>query len=332
MIVSNIILLGLTILVAFILTYMVRKFALKKAIIDIPNKRSSHTIPTPRGGGLAVAVSWFLGIFYLFFSDQLAPTLLYAFLPGILLVIISFLDDLYDLKPLIRLGTQFIVSALALYFLGGVPKINFGFVESEIIWLWTPVALLGMIWFINLFNFLDGIDGYAAMETIFISAAFYVFFNDNFLLILAAVVSGFLIWNWQPAKIFLGDVGSTLLGFNIIVLVIYYQNTNDISLFTLLIPSVLFWFDASWTLIRRFRNKEKLTEAHKKHTYQRIVQAGFSHQKTVIYAFIINLLIAAIFFLAIQFDQYVLLFLFLSMLITYLIMRLVDKKKPFELK
>ena len=107
-------LLGIVVIISYITTYFVRVFAFKKNILDKPSERSSHTIATPRGGGMAVALSWFLGIFYLHFSNQISPTLFYAFLSGILLVIISFLDDIYDLKPSIRLITQFIVALYAL--------------------------------------------------------------------------------------------------------------------------------------------------------------------------------------------------------------------------
>ena len=314
----------------YISTFFARMFALKQAIIDTPNERSSHSVPTPRGGGIGIGIIWFIGLIFLRYCNEIEDSLFYAFLSGSILFVMGFLDDRFDLRPSIRLTAQFIASGVALWFLGGVSKVDFGFAEIEAFWIWTPIALIGIIWFINLYNFIDGIDGYASMEAIFISFCFFLLFHDSFLLILAAATFGFIIWNWQPAKIFLGDSGSTLLGFNIIIFTIYYQKTCEISILALLIPSVLFWFDASWTLIRRFRNKEKLTKAHKKHAYQRLVQSGFSHQKTVIYAFFFNLIFAMLFFASWFYKTWVFLFFSLSVLIAYLSIKLIDKRKPFK--
>lgn len=149
-------------------------------------------------------------------------------------------------------------------------------------------------------------------------------------ILLAVSVGGFLIWNWPKAKIFMGDVGSTLLGFIAAVLAIYYQNTLQLSLVAMLILTAVFWFDATVTLIRRILNKEKLSEAHRKHAYQRIVQAGWSHQKTTLWSLGINCVGFGFAFLATQYMvfQEVLLVMYLGVL--YLVLRYIDKQKPFE--
>ena len=311
------------------LTYIVRRYAIKKAIIDVPNQRSSHTKPTPRGGGLAIVIAWYIGIIFLFWQKQISTDLFYALIPGIILVIVGLIDDIYDLKPIIRITAQFFSAGLALYFIGGATIIDFGFVKIESTWLLTPLAFLGIIWFINLFNFLDGIDGYAGMEAVFISLALYFFTSQNYYLILVAAILGFLIWNWQPAKIFMGDVGSTLLGFNFGILVIYEQNIDSVSIIVFLIISSLFWFDATLTLLRRFKNKEKLTEAHKKHAYQRVVQYGFSHQKTVLLAIVVNIALFVLAYFSFT-SKFALAFLSVTLVILYLIIKIVDKKKPFK--
>ena len=269
---------------SFILTYVIRYIAQKKSLIDIPNERSSHTIPTPRGGGLAIAITWFVGITYMSYKGYIQNNLYFALISGILLSIISFLDDIYNLKSFPRFIVQCAVAAIALYFIGGLKAIDLGFFIIENLYLLNLIAFIGIIWFINLFNFIDGIDGYAASESVFICVSIFFFVSDNVLLLLAIAVLGFLPWNWDTAKIFMGDIGSTLLGFSICVLFIYFHNTGQFSIVNSLILSSLFWFDATFTLFKRFINKEKLGQAHKKHAYQRIVQSGFSHQKTVLFA------------------------------------------------
>jgi Fuc2NAc and GlcNAc transferase len=233
-------------------------------------------------------------------------------------------------KPIIRIIAQMISVALALFFLGGMHSVGFGFTEISLPFLWTPLAFLGIIWMINLYNFMDGIDGFAAMETVFISLFLFLFAGASYNLLLLAAVLGFLIWNWPKAKIYMGDTGSTLIGFTIGVLLVRYQNTGQMNLFVGLIPLSIFWFDASLTLFRRWRNGEKLSEAHKKHAYQRLVQSGFSHQKVVIYSIVVNLILFALAYGAFVWPKFVLVFFGVVILMLYGITRWIDKRKAFE--
>ncbi len=315
--------------IALITTFLYRKIAIKKSIIDTPNERSSHTVPTPRGGGVAIVTAWFTGLSYLFIKEQIEQELFFALISGIILVITSLLDDIYTLKPNIRFGAQFLSAGLALYFINGFQSLNLGILRIENIWLLTLFAFIGIIWFINLFNFLDGIDGYASMETIFLSLSMFYFTNANLFLILAFATFGFIIWNWQPAKIFMGDVGSTLLGFNLIILALYYQNIEKTPLIVFIILSSVFWVDATLTLYRRWKKNEKLTQAHKKHAYQRIVRYGFSHQKTTIYALIINILLFGIALIS-EYSHLFPAYLLAAIIITYFFIRLIDKQYPFK--
>ncbi|MCF6242163.1 MAG: glycosyltransferase family 4 protein [Bacteroidales bacterium] len=316
-------------ILSFFLTWIFRKIAIQKSIIDIPNTRSSHSVPTPRGGGIAIAITWFLSLMYLYFSNKIETNLLFALSSGIILVIISLLDDIYTLKPILRFSFQFITAFLALYFIGGLKSLDLAYFKIDNIWILTPIAFISIIWFINLFNFLDGIDGYASMETIFLSLSMFYFTDSNIYIILAVATLGFLFWNWQPAKIFMGDVGSTLLGFNLIILSLYFQNTKTISLTLFIILSSLFWFDATLTLFRRWKNGENLTEAHKKHAYQRIVQYGFSHKKTTLYALFINIILFLISIISANTQQYIMATIF-SVILLYAIIFFIDKKFPFS--
>ena len=322
----------LIILIAsFSLTYLVKVIAKKRLLIDIPNERSSHVTPTPRGGGLAIAVSWFAGISYINFTGNMDVNLYYALLSGILISGISFLDDIYTLKSLPRMIIHAISTLIALYFIGGLKLIDFGFFTIENTIILTILAFIGIIWFINLFNFIDGIDGHSSSGTLFIALALFFFVKDTVLLILAAAVLGFLPWNWQKAKIFMGDIGSTLLGFTMAVLLIYYNNHEQFSIINGLIITAVFWFDATFTLIKRFLNKENIGQAHRKHAYQRIVQFGFSHQKTVLIVALLNLILFGLVYLSIHLGINNLVVLAIAILLLFSVYKLVDSKKPFKL-
>ena len=304
-------------------------FAQRKAIYDLPNERSSHTIPTPRGGGITIAVIWFLAISFFFLRKEIDSSLFFALLCGLPISIIGLIDDVISISPKARLFIQIASASMAIIFLGGFSSIDIGFYVLSIPLLFSIFAVIGIVWFTNLFNFLDGIDGYISVEVIFIGLAIFILSGAVLPLLLAAATAGFLVWNWQPAKIFMGDVGSTLLGFTLSVLAIYYQNNNDSSIVIWLMLTSLFWFDASLTLFRRWRNGETLSKAHKKHAYQRIVQYGFSHKKAVLFSILINISLIGIAWLAIKFPNYLLPLLGVNIVYLYLIMRLVDKRFPF---
>jgi Fuc2NAc and GlcNAc transferase len=315
---------------SFVLTYFVRHFAIRKSILDIPNDRSSHTIPTPRGGGLAVAISWFAGLTWFYIWKDIHPPLFFALLAGLPLTLVGFADDIFTLKPGVRFLVQFVCAAAALWFLKGLRILPFPTGNFEWTILLTPLAFVAIVWAINLFNFLDGIDGYIGSEVVFIGLAAYVLTGDMTGLLLAAATLGFLIWNWPKAKIFMGDVGSTLLGFTVAVLAVYHQNQETSSIWVWLILTSVFWFDATVTLVRRFINKEKLSEAHRKHAYQRIVQSGFSHQRTTISSIVLNVVGFGFAWLASRYASFAILFLLVDLLMLSIVLRIIDKRRPFE--
>jgi UDP-N-acetylmuramyl pentapeptide phosphotransferase/UDP-N-acetylglucosamine-1-phosphate transferase len=317
-------------IISFLFTAIFRKLALKKSIIDIPNERSSHSIPTPRGGGIAIAITWFLGIAVLRYYNQIDRTLFLAFLAGLPLVITGFFDDVKNLKPWIKFIVQLFSAASGLYFIGGLDSIDLGVVILSDKWIFSVIAFVGIVWAINLFNFLDGIDGYLSTEIIFIGTAMFILFSDHLGLILAVSVLGFLYWNWEKARIFMGDVSSTLLGFNVAIFAVYYQNHNKASIVIWFILTSVFWFDATVTLIRRLLNKEKFNHAHRKHAFQRIVQAGFSHQKTVLWALLINIIGFGLICLSVKFEHFSLFFLAIDIILLLIVLRYIDKLKPFE--
>lgn len=312
--------------ISFILTYFIKNYAIKKSLIASVNERSSHTIPTPHGGGIALSFTWFLGLIYLYANNQIEPTLFFALMVGVVISVVSFLDDIYDLSPKIRLFTQGAGALFGLIALGGLGNLDFGilYIENQIIT--NLVAFIAIIWFINLYNFLDGINGYAGSEAVFLALAGFVLFGGNHFLVLAMAVLGFLYWNWNKAKIFMGDVGSTLLGYNIAIFSIYYANQEGVNLWIWLILFGLFWFDATVTLVRRKFNGEKISQAHKKHSYQRLTQSGWSHYKVTNYSIIFNMILFGV----VYFIPNIAISFVIALVLLYGAMKFVDNKKKFE--
>ncbi len=313
-------------ILSFLLTYLIKEYAIKKSFVATVNERSSHTTPTPHGGGIALAITWFIGLIYLYFIGEISSNLFYALLFGAVISIVSFFDDIYELSPKIRLIAQSIVAIGGLYFLGGFETLTFGFFDIENQIFTNIFAFFMIIWFINLYNFLDGINGYAGSEAIFLALAGFVLFSGNHFLVLAVAVLGFLYWNWNNAKIFMGDVGSTLLGYNIAIFTIYYANQEATNFWIWIILFGVYWFDATLTLIRRKLNKEKLSLAHKKHAYQRLNQAGWSHYKVTNYSIGLNLVLFSI----VYFVSNIFVAFILALIVLVLSMKFVDNKKAFD--
>jgi UDP-N-acetylmuramyl pentapeptide phosphotransferase/UDP-N-acetylglucosamine-1-phosphate transferase len=316
--------------VSYLLTFLIMRYAVRKKMTVIPNERSLHDIPTPKGGGIAIVLTWYTGITILFLSGIIERSLYFALLSGVMLAIVSLIDDIKGLRPIIRLIIHFLTATLAFYFLEGLrPLVIPGF-NINYNFLTYPLAIIGMVWFINLFNFMDGVDGFASVEVITISAVLFVMSWNIITILLIVCVTGFLCWNWPKAKIFMGDVGSTQLGFILVVLGVYFHNTFEFSILNWIMLTSPFWFDATLTLFRRWRNKENLSEAHRKHVYQRVVQAGFSHEKVNIFLILINLFIITLIIIYREIKVLQIPIFGLSVLIFYMITKTVDRKVPFK--
>ncbi len=313
-------------LLSFALTYFIKNYAIKKSLVAKVTDRSSHTVPVPHGGGIAIAVTWFMGLMYLHFTNQIDPTLFYALLVGFVISIVSFFDDIYELSPKFRLSIQSAVALAGLYILGGLNTITFGIFDISNGVIVNIFAFIMIVWYINLTNFIDGIDGYLSGTFIFLSMAGLILFGGAHFGVLAVSLLGFLYWNWHKAKIFMGDVGSTLLGYTVVIITIYYANKEASNLWVWITLYGLFWFDATVTLIRRKLNGEKLSQAHRKHAYQRLTQAGWSHSKVTLYAFMLNIIIFAL----VYFIPNIALSFFISIVLLYGAMKFVDSKKKFE--
>ena len=260
-----------------------RSALLRHQLLDHPNERSSHTQATPRGAGLGILAAllpaW-LALSMLIPPPGEAGDLLRWLIPASALVLaaVSFIDDLRGLSQLIRLFVQAIVVIAVVPFLSGpVFQGLLGPIFD------TALTVFVWLWFINLFNFMDGIDGIAAVETIGIGIGIYaiggVFMpiaaGHGQALTVAAAVAGFLVWNWHPARIFLGDVGSIPLGFLLGWLLLDLA-ASGLWQAALILP-LYYLADASLTLIRRLLRGAVIWRAHREHCYQIAVQRGRSH-------------------------------------------------------
>lgn len=327
---NNLLLISFLAAGSFILTYLIIRIALKNNLVSIPNERSLHVSPTPVGGGLAIVLSWYTGITVLYLNGSVDKDLYFALMSGVILTIISFIDDLVTIKPSVRLLFHFVIASIAFYLLGGLRPFIIPGIDFDYRFISYPLAIIGIVWFINLFNFMDGVDGFASVEAIIICFVMFYLSGNIINLILIACVIGFLYWNWPKAKIFMGDVGSTQLGFILVILGIYFHNTLKFSILNWIMLASPFWFDATLTLYRRWRNGEELKQAHRKHAYQRIVQYGFSHLQANISLVLINVILIIIIWLYREFKILQVPSFILTLIFYYLITLQVDKRVPFR--
>ena len=276
-----------------LLTGGVLRLALEHGVLDVPNERSSHRVPTPRGGGAAIVVTSTGAFCALAIFGVLDSWLLAALLGGLAVAWVGFVDDRHPVRPTIRLAVHFGAAAWALWCLGGLPPVRFG---GEVVSLGWPGEVLGaliIVWALNLFNFMDGIDGLATSEAIFIAwgAALLVpgVTVSAVAVVFGAACCGFLLWNRPPARIFMGDVGSGFLGYVLGVLIIAATRADSSAPWNWLILSGVFFVDATVTLVLRAARGERVFDAHRSHAYQRLSRRWGSHGRVTFAVTLLNL-------------------------------------------
>ena len=284
--------------VSWMLTWSVRYYALARNIMDHPNHRSSHAVPTPRGGGLAFVTVFILTIPFLAHLGLITWAGSLAFMgAGAFIALLGFLDDHNPIAAHWRFLGHCLACLAAVYWLGGMPSIVLFTHAMPANLLLDGLAVLYLIWLLNLYNFMDGIDGMAALEAVSVClsiACVYWFSGAPGLmvlpLILAAAVAGFLFWNFPPARIFMGDVGSGCLGFILGVLSIQAAGINRAYFWCWLILLGVFIVDATFTLVHRLILGDKIYEAHRSHAYQHATKRFGRHLPVTLAVFIINIL------------------------------------------
>lgn len=251
-----------------------------RAILDHPNERSSHETPTPRGGGVVVTAA-VLGAWTLVgvITGLILPILLWVAC-GLGLAMISWIDDKNHVNTAVRFGLHILAAIAGLWAMGPDALIFQGLLPG---WLDNLVAVVVWVWFINLFNFMDGIDGITGVETaaigIGIAVVAVVAGLDTAILYLglaaAAAAFAFLRWNWHPAQVFLGDVGSVPLGYLLGGLLLWTAAMGEWAPAAIL--ALYYLADATWTLAHRAIKREKIWQAHRSHFYQRALSADTHH-------------------------------------------------------
>ena len=264
---------------SFVLTAATRKRAIKNNHLDIPNERSSHSLPTPRGAGIAIVATFFVGLLILLVNDTISSRDFFTLAaPGLIVAFIGRLDDLGRVTSAkLRLVGHFICASIAVWLTTGLPAlpltesiIDFG-VAGDI------AAVIYLVWMLNLFNFMDGIDlitGIQTLTTCLGAAILLVVSTDSDLWLLVAVMAaaifGFMYFNLPPAKIFLGDVGSGFIGFTIGAISLVVGKDEPLVAWSMIILLSVFVTDATVTLLRRLLNREHVYVAHRTHAYQHL--------------------------------------------------------------
>jgi glycosyltransferase WbpL len=281
------------------LTWVLRRYALARYLVDVPNERSSHLIPTPRGGGMAIVLT-FLGCLPVLWALDFLPLRSFAALSGSggLVALIGFLDDHYHVSRRWRLLVHLVAVVWALLWLGGVPAMKVADFDLPPGWPSDAIAAVWMVWVVNLYNFMDGIDGIASIEALTLCAGGVLLYvivlpgdpQWTTLTLLLASVAGFLYWNYPPARIFMGDAGSGFLGMAFAVLSIQaaWAKPNLFWAWTIMLG--VFLVDASVTLIRRiFRGGGTYLQGHRNHAYQYAARRFGMHKPVSLAVGAINL-------------------------------------------
>lgn len=288
-----------------------RLWSLKNNILDIPNERSSHTAPTPRGGGLVIVLgSLFAYVIYSKFSGRnFSGSYLFG---ASVIAAISWLDDLFTISFVWRFLVQALAAIFIIATLGYFREIYIPFGGKVNLSIFGSVVTFGwIVWLTNAFNFMDGIDGLAGLQAVTAGLGWVLIgkiLGFDEVAVAGGVIAfsslGFLLQNWHPAKVFMGDVGSAFLGFSFAVLPLIAERERGSgdsisSLLPLIavLPVWVFLFDTVLTFFRRLLKGEKVWQAHREHIYQKLVIAGYSHQAVcILYGSIAVLTIAMLIF------------------------------------
>lgn len=275
-----------------VVSYVLTRIMIARVrIIDAPNARSSHSVPTPRSGGIAIVATFFIGLAtvkLLGGDPALDQDFFWVFSGAALLIaVVSIFDDLAHLGFRAKLGTQVAAACVVMGFGVVVDVLHLPGLGAVHLGLWGyPLTLVWIVGLTNAFNFMDGIDGIAG-GTAVIAAGFFAAITflggSTFVYLVSTIVVwsclGFLVPNWQPAKIFMGDTGSQFLGFVMAVLAVMAGTFDSAHTSFFVMPMLFFHFiwDTAYTFLRRWRLGEAVTQAHRTHLYQLMNRLGLSH-------------------------------------------------------
>ena len=274
-----------------------RRIAGARGLLDVPNTRSSHDRITPRGGGIAIVLSFALACGLMYALGRMpAPAFAALVGGGLVVAATGLIDDLRDLSPAARILVHFAAAFWALAWLGGLPPFGLPATAYETGATGYLLGAVMLVWLLNLYNFMDGIDGIAGAETVAVAGAAAVLLMaageweiSVWLLCLASSAAGFLFWNWPPARIFMGDVGSGFLGYALGVFALLTASAGWLSIWTWIILLGAFLADASVTVLRRMLRGDRWYAAHRSHAYQHAARRWGSHRKVTIGVIVVDL-------------------------------------------
>lgn len=281
-----------------------RRWSLHREFFDVPNERSSHSTPTPRGGGLLIVLVCILGYVGICLATGLQISWGYL-VASLLVAAVSWVDDLFSLPFWSRLIVHIGAAVILIIDLGFWSEVSIPLTTTTLeLGSILGVILTGLwlVWLLNAYNFMDGIDGIAALQAIISGLAWVVLavmWNLPGTFAIAGLVvtgsAGFLIHNWQPAKIFMGDVGSAFLGFTLAAIPLLARREGVIDAASLPVIAVLlvwfFVFDTVFTFFRRLFGRQRVWEAHREHIYQKLIIEGKPHSSvTLLYGSVSALL------------------------------------------
>jgi Fuc2NAc and GlcNAc transferase len=285
-------------LAAWILTWGIKGYAPRFKLLDLPNQRSSHTVPMPRGGGVAIVASFFIALGVMAFGELVDMQVLVA-LGGACAVVavLGFIDDRSGLSVRSRVLGQVVASIWALAWIGPLPGVTALSFSVDLGFGMTVIYAIYIVWSINLFNFMDGIDGIAGLEAISVGLGGALMWwlvqpaaDWPVAVVFAACVGGFLVWNFPPARIFMGDSGSGFLGLAVAVLALWSTRSAGHLIWCWLILTGCFMVDATTTLLRRVLRGERFYQAHRHHAFQYAARKHASHKAVSLAVLAINIL------------------------------------------
>lgn len=278
---------ALVVLISAWLAGRIRRIALQSQLLDVPNERSSHAVPVPRIGGLAIVLVVLAGVLVLALTVPVpVPWLWTLVVSGSMIVGIGLVEDLFGVRKRIRLLIHFLAGFVIVLYIGSHLEIVFP-KSLELTGL-PALALITIyvVWNINSYNFMDGIDGLAGGQAVFVglSAGTIAAINGNLPLagvyyLIAAASLGYLRWNWHPAKIFMGDLCSGFLGVTFAVTSLWGKLTETVPLGAFLILMAVFYTDSTWTTFRRLLSGENITLPHRDFAFHHAIRAGHSHSR-----------------------------------------------------
>ncbi|HKL51474.1 MAG TPA: glycosyltransferase family 4 protein [Wenzhouxiangellaceae bacterium] len=277
---------------AGLLTPLMRAYSLRHGLVDQPGARRSHSVPIARGGGLAIGIS--IVLTSLLFSPY--NLILGPFVAGsVIISLLGWRDDHAPLAIRWRLGVQTMAALGAVALLGPVESIRVAGIAVSAAWLWSSMAVIAIVWLMNLFNFMDGSDGLASSQAALSLVLFAVAFSLGgqpeatwLAAVSAGAALGFLFWNWPRASIFLGDSGSLLLGWCVGCLALVGASTDSVSIWSAFIIVSPFVTDATATLCWRLARRERWYTPHADHAYQYLIRVGWSHRKVLLAWILMN--------------------------------------------